>query len=35
MKKSQNSRNQGLFLLFMFDDGRIRIRDRIRTSDSD
>ncbi len=24
-KKSQNSRNQGFFLLFLLDDGRIRI----------
>ncbi len=35
-KKSQNSRNQGFFLLFLLDDRRgIRIRSRIRTQTSD
>jgi hypothetical protein len=31
IKKLQNSRNQGFFLQFLLDDGRIRIR--IRTCD--
>ncbi len=33
IKKSQNSRNQGFSYFFLLDDGRIRIRIRIRTSD--